>query len=259
MTVLHDDNSVFADLTNDAADYTRDNFAVSFTQVEDFIYVGYNKPINTIYPNMTGTLANESTMTGEYFNGSDFTSLVGFFDDSRGFSRSGFITWDRNQDDEVETTINSIELFWYRFRTADASLTFTGLNVLFCDLEDLKKEFKLIDDPTFIDVGETYILELVNARNTVMERLANTRDSCSDSYWELLRIREVRLSATYLCLTQILFNRSDAPDDIWEVKSEYYENKYEKSIARAKVSLDSNDNGIEDGIEVRPQAVRWIK
>ena len=61
LKVLHDDNSVFADLTNDAADYARDTFSITFTQAQDFIYIGYTKPINAVYPDMTGTLATAST------------------------------------------------------------------------------------------------------------------------------------------------------------------------------------------------------
>ena len=260
LKVLHDNNSVFSDITNDSADYTRDSFVVSFTEIEDYIYVGYRKPINALYPDMTGTLVTASTMTGEYFNGTTFTSLENFFDDSRGFSRSGFVTWGRNQTDEIKTTVDSVELFWYRFRVADGTLNFTGLNLLFCDLQDLKNEFKEIDDTNFIDtVGETYIRELTSTRDKIAERLANTRPIDTDTYWDILRIREVRLAATFLCLSQILFNKSDSEGDIYEIKSSFYENSYETTLLRIKATLDSDDDGIEDTIEVNPLAVRWVK
>lgn len=251
LTVLLDDNSVFTDHTRDAADYARDSFTISMVAAEDYIMIGYDKPINAFYPELSTVATLSSELTGEYWNGMAWTVLEGFHDDSRGLTRSGFVQWDRDQTGETETTVDSKEMYWYRIAIDQGDTAIlSGLNIVFNDLNDLKNEFFEIDDSEFLPSSGTYINTMVNARNNIIQRLRSMGYTTNGDLlgpWEMLDIHEIRLASTYYCLHKIFFNYSDAPDDIWAEKSLYYRAEYSKLINIVKVSIDSNDDGLSTG------------
>lgn len=114
LTVFHDDNSSFVDFSFDANKYGRDDFDLQFIHTEDALYLGLYKPFEGVYIEMKTTSSNDNTLTAEFFNGTSFTSVENFLDQTKGLTRSGFLKWKRNQDDWSKTTINGEELFWIK-------------------------------------------------------------------------------------------------------------------------------------------------
>jgi hypothetical protein len=264
LTIFHDDNSVFADHSEAMLDYGRDIASVELVSAEDRFYIGFEKPINTFYVELSVANTNANTFTAEYYNGTAFTALAKFKDDSLGFTRSGFMRWDRNQTDEVVNTINGTELFWYRFTpSADHSVgtALAGINLVFADDEDLRGEIPEIAQ--FRNSGESsFILVHQAARNDIIQELRNKGRLKSKSVssstlrqlqnidqWDLLDKMEVRSSAKYLALSKIFFNLSDRLDDKHYQRSLDYNNKFKEAFDLYWLSLDLDDDGIVDNSE----------
>ena len=254
LTVLHDDNNTFVDYSKEAASYLRDPMSLVLVNLEDYIYVGFEKPINSLYLELSA-VGSETLFVGEYYNGSGYTPLSGFYDDSKGGFRDGFLTWSRNQDGEAKATVDSREMYWYRFKpNADTSFTLTGLNTVFNDLQDLKTEYSDIDaDASYTPSAADF----VNAKNNILQRInegssktdQDTGFRASVDQWDILDIEEIKLAAVHFCMAKYFFQLSDSPDDIYIDKYQYYNTTYEKYVNKARLSLDTNDDGLKDGGE----------
>ena len=146
LDVVHDDNSVFADYSHDSRDYLRDNFAISFTSAEDSIYIGLYKPFNRIYIEFSSVAVGDINLTATYWDGSSYQSLT-LVDDSKGFTRSGFIGFERPED-WTSNTINTKDKYYIKLNADDSSFDIQGLNIVFADDNDLAKEVRCIDEFT---------------------------------------------------------------------------------------------------------------
>lgn len=274
LVILHDNNGTFADYTDVAHDFSRDTFTVDLSSTQDYLYIGFYKPISAIYVEFgadgyANTVAN--TLTTQYYDGTTWKAIEGLHDDTQGFTRSGFIQWDRNQGETAssapdweETTVNSIEQYWIRFRPSsswNALTEITAINIVFSDDESLKNVFPLILEAKFLQDETTHIRQHVAARDMIVQRFRNkdyyksssqvpTGEIKNITAWDLLDIDEVKQGATYLALANIFMNASDSPDDVWAQKSMYYKDLYEKQINIARLSLDANDNGTVQQAEV---------
>lgn len=257
LTVLHDDNSSFSDYSVEALDFDRDTFTMALHQSEDYLYVGFSKPINVFYVELSTANTNAGTFTGQFYNGSAWTSLVGFYDETASFTRSGFIQWDRNQTAEAATTVNSTEKFWYRFRPSvtHSSTVVSGLNIVFSDDNDLKKEFFEISD--FLPSGESsHILSHVASRDQIIQTLRNGGDykigggnKLDITAFDLLDVSQVKLASTYLTLYKIFTAVMDDPDDVYKRKAEEFKSNYSMAIKAPFIDIDSDDDGILDANE----------
>ena len=226
--VFYDNNSVFSDITDSMVDYGRDTEAIVIIAAEDKLYTGYRKPINAEYIEMATANTNVNTMTVKYYNGTAFAAVVGYYDRTKGLTRSGFVSWDRNQTTEAVTTIDGQEAYWYEHTfSADhsAGTILGGLNIVFSDDEDLKEEhFQILDYLDTAGGENSYILKHVAARNEIIQKLRNdgrfkhniSNGNLSDlDAFDLLNFEQVREASKYLVLSKLFFNRSDAPDDAY--------------------------------------------
>lgn len=265
--VLHDDNSVFVDHSDNAADYIRDNFSVELIAAEDYLYLGYTKPFGSSYIELVTANINANTLALEYWDGSAWTSQS-LTDESKGMTRSGFLFWDKSVMNS--TTVNSQEAFWVRLKpSVDHSVTsIRGLNLVFSDDNMLKSEFFEIDNSNLLPPGETtHIVNHVASRNTIIQRLKNLNyikvDAAGNrldmNQWDLIDTFEVRQAATMLCLAKIFFILSDSPDDTWWAKFREYQDKYEEMFRLARLSIDQDNDGVDDADEVKQQvkSYRW--
>jgi len=260
LTVLHDDNASFLEYSDELLQYDRDTAAITMVAADDFIYIGFYKAINNIYVEMATANANAATATVKYYNGSAFTAVSNQFDDTKAFTRSGFIRWDRGIDAstnlEAATTVNGESKFWYQIAvSADTSaMVFNGLNIVFSDEQDLKRVLFEVDK--YYPTGETsHILTHAGARDEIVQQLNLTGQSKVNSAgkeldisaFDLLDISEVKLASTYLVLSMIMMNMSDDIDDIYMNKHSHYLSKYNKIINVMKIRVDSDDDGLDDG------------
>ena len=268
LTVLHDNNSSFSDFSPEMVDFDRGTASFTFVTAEDSIYVGFYKPINTFFVQMGTANTNAAAMTIKFHNGTIFTNVSGVFDDSVALNRSGFVRWDRNQIDEVVTTINSVEQFWYKLNLSvdSSAMVLNGLNIVFSDDQDLKRV--LPEQDKYFSSGETsHILTHMAARNEIIQSLnllgkekINSDGVVEDvSSFDLLEVSEVNLASTYLVLSMIMMNLSDELDDIYMQKQEKYQSKYDKIINSITLRIDADDDGIDDEIEREDQNFGFIR
>lgn len=269
LTIFHDDNGTFVDHSDEAADYSRDDFTVELVAADDFLYIGFRKDISGVYVQLTTPNTNASELSAEVYNG---TSWVGhdITDETKGLTRSGFIFWDRPAQDAAE--VNSVSLNWIRIKTdVDHSATaIRAINLVFSDDNLLKQEFYSIDHEQILPGNETsHILTHVSVRNRIMQKLRNlgyvkwrngdpTRPrKYKLDQWDLLDVFEIRQAATYMALEKIFFEIADGPDDNWYQKYEDYKQLADEAFALALSSIDTDDDGVKDADE--NQAVHEAK
>lgn len=262
--ILHDDDGSFLNLSNNLCNFSRGNETVSYVALEDSIYLGFYKPVNSFYASLNTPNTNDVALTVSYFNGS-FSAPDGFVDDTDGFQRSGFVRWDRNQKnsdddfDEVKTTINGSEKYWYKldFSGDTSAMVINAINILFCEDEDLEREYFEINK--FLPSGQTsHLLTHVACRDEIIQtlNLQGKTKLNNESGWEegvsafdLLDISQVKLAATYLALAKIMLSVSDQVDDLYLQKSQIYRSKYNDVINSITLEIDRDDDGLYDRVE----------
>jgi hypothetical protein len=225
----------------------------------DYLYVGYKKPINAFYVGMSTVSTGTRTFALEYYNGSAFTSVTNLDDGTIGFTRNGWVKWDRNQTNEAKTTINSVELYWYRVSvgTSTSAVTFLGINLLLSDDIMIKEMEPHLVDADFYPTGYTSFIPFHQAaRNEIVQRLRNEgRGTYNGStfndltVFDLLDFSQLSEASKYFALSQIYFNLSDSTDDKYWQKFEDYLKRYNNAYRVFFLSLDTNDDGKQDADE----------
>ena len=271
LEIRHDDNSTFYNYKKEGLDFTRDSFTIALDKDDDYLMIGFYKPINSIYLEFETPNTASGAITAEYYNGTEFTTLSEFYDMTDNFNRNGFMTWTRDQENEDETTIDSKECYWYRFSTSvtHESTVFTAINLLFSDDQALKLKFSKILSEEFLDGESNHNKVHAAARDEIVETFRRRgylkSDTLTDaSYanvtaWDMHDIYEVKEASTYLALTHIFFDFSDDPDDIWMEKSDRYKELYKENMNLARLSVDVDDDGIMDDSENLVESnVRYI-
>lgn len=256
LSILLDKNGTFTDLSDSAWDYTRDTFNLTINSTTDYLYIGYTKPINAIYIDMSTPNTNANTLTIEYYNGSNWTVIDPLFDETKGMTRSGFIHWDRNLTDQDENVVNSTTKYWVRVRpdTGHSAITCNGINLLFSCDNELRTVVYEITDSNHLTGKSSHLLTHVGSRNYIIQEFKNkgyvkTNSSgvkSSINIWDLHDVGEIKQASIFKTLSTIYDNFSDEPNDIYSVKSKSYQRKYEKQIELAKLSFDKDDDGLLD-------------
>lgn len=256
--VFEYDGSSYTDYSNQALDYARSKFQITIT-TSGSLYVGFVKPINVFYTELIVGNENGGTLSLAYYNGSTFTAVSGLFDETENLNRSGFISWDRNQTSEAKTTINSQEAYWYKIDTTvtQNQISICGLNIVFSDDNDLKKEYFEIEN--WLPSGQaSHILSHVASRDHIIQDLRrdgrfkfdfNTGKIEQISAFDLLDISQVKVASTYLTLSKIFNNISDEIDDVHRQKSDYYMKLFNNAMNAFFLDLDTDDDGIQDNEE----------
>lgn len=266
LLVLHDDGGVFTDHSADAQDFKRDVFGLELTS-DDFIYVGYNKNINALYIDLATPNTIPASLVLEYYTTQNVWSALAISDDTKGMTRSGFITWARPEDAQA-VSVNSIESCWVRISSSANTdvMSVQAINILFSDDNDICQEVPALIDACFYQNGQaSHILNHVAAKNYIMGRLrslkyikttANGDENINE--WDILDIFELRQASTYYAISQIYFNLSDNVDDQYWAKYQEYNKKFEEAFGLGQLRIDTNDDGLVNETEKRPIAsVRW--
>ena len=260
LNILHNNNGTFTDYSNECLDYSRDSATFTVVNPTGFIYIGYKKPFNSVYIDLSTPNLNSNTLDLAYWNGATWSPLSGGLDDTKGLTRSGFITWDRNQFDETAKAVNATTLYWIRLQpgATTTAMTFNGISFLFCDDQDLKSEVPEIVDSNHLAGKTSHILTHIAVRNQLLQDLRN-KDYKHKNYttglyedltvWDILDASQLKQAAIFLALSKIYFNFSDSVDDIYKSKSDKYYSRYENAIKLARISIDEDNDGLTDTFE----------
>lgn len=271
--VFHDDNSVFTDHSNSAQDYARDEFAIELDKDNDYLYIGYRKAINTIFVEMNTVNSIANSFTLERFNDdtSAFVEIDTFSDDTKGLTRSGFIVWERNLEDEGKTEINGQEAFWYRLRpsaTHSAGTKIQGLNNVFSDDQDLREQVSSILSTSFLAGADSHILSHVAARKQIIQDLRNSGKLKVDTttgrfknlnLFDILDVGQIRDASKWKTLNIIFDDLSDRTDDKWEQKARKYNSRYKTTFGQLQfLAIDVDDDGRTDINEEQASATTLV-
>jgi hypothetical protein len=256
-------NSAFNDISDQLRDYLRDPVNASFL-VNDKLYLGLYKPFNSVYMELAANTSSVN-LSFKYSNGSGFSPLA-VMDDSRGFSRSGFIQWDRDIDEWKEQTVNGKSLFWIEIEFLENyDFNCNGLNIVFSS--DYEMEIK---NPFVLDYlaknDTSFIRNHVAARNEIVQLLRNggyikmptgqedlffnpSEERQDITKWDLLDIGQIKEAATFKALASVFFNESRNVDDKEYSLYRQYQGSFGQSFKLFYLSLDIDDDGKTDDNE----------
>jgi hypothetical protein len=234
-----------------------------------YLYVGYKKPIPHVYLNLNhphGHGNANHTLTLSYWDGATWQSVKGLMDLTFGLTRSGSVKWNLNQPNEAKTTVEGVDLYWYRLSLAPGEeIEFKGIGPLFSDDYDLVQVIPDIMDklPTgqtsFVRFHDEALKDIVKDLRKAGLVIDNTRLDPSqrkqiDAY-DLLDKEEIREAAKYFALSKIFAWLSDQPEDKWDQLSAKYQSEAAGSITPL-ITVDIDNNGLLDDSErAEPQPI----
>lgn len=266
------DQSGFSNISVEAQDFRRDNVALELAET-DHLYVGFRKPINALYAAFETPSEGDYSLSVEYFSESGWAALE-VSDGTKGFSRNGFITWQRPSDAD-KSAVNDIDAHWVRIQVnqesgvpASLECVLQGLNLVLSDDNDIASEVPALVDVRFMPKNQTsHILQHVATKMYIIGRLRNLgyikhvgNNEENIDQWDILDVYELRNAANYYTISQIYFNLSDNPEDQYWAKYKEYERKFEEAFSLGRLRMDQNDNGQVDPEEKRPRrSIRWFR
>lgn len=249
---LFDKGGVFSDLTLDLNDYDVDTSSLVMVNNTDFLYTGLYKKFKNLFVSI-----KENTVAGnlsfEYFNGTAWVALP-IIDESRNYSRSGFIKWDL-PDDWALATVNSKEMFFIRV-TGDIEVEINGLNMVFANDNDLKEHYREINsyigsDSSFIALHQACRKDIIQKiRNSGKTKVSSIDCTLTDlTIWDFMRPDQLRNAASYLCLSKIFAGVSDNSEGKFFQLSRTFRKEYKEAVDTFLMNVDFDDNGQEDSNE----------
>lgn len=247
--VLQEKLAQFNDYSDDMQDYLRDEVAITYVALEDSFYIGLYKPFDTSFVELDIASLIPNTLSAT-ING----NAIKLKDDTKAFTRSGFIKWDKPSDWTPEV-IDGVEAFWIKLNfTNDFDATLKGINLVFSDDNDLSQEISNLDK--MLAKGDSSFIRFhVASRNEIIQTIRNggmikevPQDNGADKYenitkWDILDVGEINQASIYLTLSKIYFDISVNPDDKAYLRFRDYQGMFGKAFALFYKKLDLNDDG----------------
>lgn len=268
LDVIHNDGGSETNFSPEAQDFSRDTFDIQLT-TDDFIYIGYKKPINAVYLAMSVLNSISSSLSLEYYSDSGWSQLE-FSDDTRALTRNGFLSWERVTD-SAEIEVSGKTQHWLRLSANDDldQVTFQAINLVLADDNDIMQEVPTLIDACFYPSGQTsHLLQHVATRNYILSRLkykgyikwnSQTGDQ-NINEWDILDIYEFRQAAIYHAIAQIYLGLSDDPEDHYWAKYQEYTKKFDQAFNNGLTTIDLDDDGEVDIKEKRQiKSMRWSR
>ena len=258
-TAIWFENPAYTDISFEMLDFGRDSYNVALDAGQYFYYGNY-KPFKAFYVEM-GSVVNavSTSIVVEYYDGSAWVSVSDCVDETKAFSRSGFVQFDRPSD-WASVSVNGVDAYFVRLSvpiTLTAGMLIQGINVLFSDDRDLVGVYPTVMD--YLSAAEiSFVLRHQNSRDLIMQDLRNhgmQKAAIGAGKYEnlepidILEIDEVRLWSTYLTLSNIFSSLQAREGDFYKEKSDEYRTKAEFYKAAAYLSIDRNDDGLLDSVE----------
>jgi hypothetical protein len=256
-------SSVFSDISNELRDYIRDSVSVSF-QIGDKLYLGLYKPFNSLYLELSAA-TTAVDISFSYSDGTSFQPLE-VMDDTKGFSRSGFLNWSRDIEDWAEQSVNGKSLFWIGIEFNEAhDFNCEGFNIVFSSDYEMEVKNPFVKD-YLAKTDSSFIRNHVAARNEIVQLLRNggyikmpsgqddlffnqIDDRKDITKWDLLDAGQIKEAATFKALASVFFNESRNVDDKEYNLYRQYQGMFGQSFKLFYLSLDINDNGKTEPVE----------
>lgn len=251
LTILNFDGAAYTDISDALCDFGADTEDVTLVSA-GYLYLGFPKPISGSYFHLTTENDTPLSVSVSIYKTTGWFTPT-FLDDTKGFTRSGFISWELPEEGVIATYVNGAELYWHRLSVSTDSdeMTVNAISALFCDDNDLVKEFPDILDTSFLLGKASHILIHEASRDEIVQLFRNRglrtiRNAFYKrlTFWDIMDVQEVRMAARYLALSKIFENVANYDkDDNWRQKSRMYQAKYERAIDLAYLTWDRLQDG----------------
>lgn len=259
LTIWNFDGVTYTDVSDALCDFGDDSEKFTLSSGGG-LFLGFPKPISGIYCALSTPNTTPLTVTVSVFAQSGWVTPK-FLDDTKGFTRDGFISWELPQSGVVANTVNGTEQLWHRltFSTDSEEIEATAISTIFSDDTDLVKDFPDILDSGFLLGETTHNLIHETVRDEIVQLFRNRglrtiRNGYYRrlTYWDIMDSQEVRLAARHLALSKIFENVANYDkDDNWRKKSISFLGKYEREIDLAFLTWDRlQDGAINDSRDI---------
>ena len=258
-TILLDDTVEIFDKSLLLKEYDTPATSLELT-VGSTLYIGFYKKFNSFYLQLETISIADADLQAEYFNGSVWQALI-IYDESQGFSKSGFIYFDTPSDMTLET-VDGKEKYYIRLSSSidTGPVTAKLLDTLFSSDIDLTKIRSNIVEK--FSVNGTWIDKNIQARDHIIQEIRNrgnikvisqdngslAPDICFKDITkhDFLEPLQLRVPSTYLALYFIFwYELSDEEGDKWQIKAAEMYRLYEKTIETFYLALDLDDDGVK--------------
>lgn len=253
------------DISEGLSDFQADTQAVTLLST-DKMYIGFTKPIYSIYLYAKTPSTTPNTLAVKYWNNqqNSFQNVDVLSDGTKGFTANGFIQWGINQNalnnEFSDHLLNGKSLFWLELSLAanTSAMELQAINILFCDDKDLQREFFPVLNADF-RLGATDFTSIhESVRDDIVQKIRNKGinkwsrkdvDLSDRLKWQritafdFLDIQEIRVAACYFALSKIFYSVSDKPDDNWNIKAQHYNKLAEEMMNTVYISLDLFNDG----------------
>ena len=256
LTVLHNNTTTVANFSDEARSFSGNAFALELAATHH-LYLGLQKPFERIYIGQGTANLTAGTLSAEYWDGSAWSSL-GLTDKTNQLLNDGFLYWSKPSD-WAATTLESLDRYYIRLiptATFDVGTTVQGINLLLSEDIDLIEKYRGIedyrrtDDSNFITFHQYAVNEIIqdlrNAGNVKFNSVGNRTDI---NVFDLHQPEQLREAAAWKALEGIFFEASNEVEDKADQLARSCRNKYQSSFKLYLLSLDTNDDGLEDSSE----------
>lgn len=248
------------DISNDMRSFSTDE--VDFVLLDNQTFrVGFRKAFSLIYFEISSPNQNQSVLSMQYNDGNGLKDLK-IIDETRGFSKSGFILFERPED-IVDTEFENISKKFLEIKTDtsfSAETKLKGVGIVFCNEQDV------------IDIRSNVIK--LNNGNSLINKIALARDHIINEYnqqgnfkiskdrsnslqnglvlseineFDFLKIDSLRLACAYLAIALLFIEeKSDKEDDKWIVQGRRFRKTAGQRMTSHFLNLDLDDDGIAD-------------
>lgn len=233
-----------------------DTLAFALTTSSEF-YVGFKKKFASRYFAMGVVNSVASVVTVKYWNGSSWAAVKDLIDQTVGFTKSGFISWE-NESDWTAKNISPItdedqELYWIQITVSvnlHANTTLQAVLNLFCDSDLLAQYYpELANDSRWLPEGQTdFLPQFVAAKDLIVSRLQ--RAKAIDDESQVLDVNAVALAAVHAAAYVIMRPISDTDEDRQSCKDA--ETEMNKELNLVPIMVDRDNSGTLDESEKKP-------
>lgn len=252
LTILIFDNvlNTFEEKTLFLNQFKEEN-EVSFTfdNTKD-IYIGFSKPIKNFYVHLKTPSLTDMALIFQHSTTSGMTAIPNVFDETRGFSKSGFIQYEEIGVNNF--SVNGMQKYWIKISSPlnSEEISLCAINMLLNSIYDLTAKYPQINEEDFLLGKASLHVAIENARNEIVARLVRlgieTNQKTRITVFDLLDIQEIREASTCLTLANIFEMVSDNNEDKFFRLSKAFFKKYDDSIKLFTLTIDKNQTGIQE-------------
>lgn len=269
--IIFSDNGTLIDLSNSLASYYSAAKPFEVVGAEDYLYIGSRFPFNSKYIKLDTPSTTPVEISIQYWQ-EDWIDAVEVIDETEGLTKSGLIrftpnkrfNWEMestNYEGEIIPDLSSLviyDLYWVKVSfsgNVDSGTAIKWVGDLFSNDNDLGSEFP--------DLNRSNVLTSFKSGKTDWEEqhIAAARllvDDLKDKGYirgseQILDTASVKGAAVQKC-AEIIY-RSFGTD--YTDKADACHQEYNRRLERRFVTLDKNNNAIEDPFE-RSAPTGWL-